>query len=355
MTGFIVLDTNIYRQLGIKFFEHIDYVNLSNFCYASGYEMSISDIVAIEFKYYFSKEILNERIDRLKQIVRSLNTIPYFKDIKLPNLETKKRNALSEFESKLNSPHFKIKSKKTDAIKLTEFLVENKSSKDYTRDYLIWNSLVAVAQERYNYGDKVCLISNDNIFKENQFLRKGIEKKILDRIEIYNSISDFLFINGFKIDFIDKQYLEEKINYQQIIKDLFERPVDILSYVSTEFWHYTGKVKLLRKEIEFKRVDKFYTYIDPEDKQYKFLAHVICKPLLTFGLPANYKPDLSKLKDWEIEHGVLSTNTFDVSGHPIYEQEVLFLVGGVIDIENKSILKQEVYDFFLDYYQDVYA
>ena len=46
-----------------------------------------------------------------------------------------------------------------------------------------------------------------------------------------------------------------------------------------------------------------------------------------------------------------SLNTYDSQGNPIYNEEVMFLVGGILNIEDQRIQKQEVYDFFLDYYK----
>ena len=39
MYKFIILDTNIYRQLGTHFYDHIDYKSLKDYSYASGSEL----------------------------------------------------------------------------------------------------------------------------------------------------------------------------------------------------------------------------------------------------------------------------------------------------------------------------
>lgn len=353
MTGFIVLDTNIYRQLGLKFLDHIDYVNLVNFCYASGFEMTINDIVALEYSDYFRNQILDDNIEKLNRIAKSLNSIPYFEGIKFPNLENKKDKAFEQFIDMLNSPHFKIKSDCVNSIELTKFLLKNKHGKDNTRDFLIWMSIVDFTRTRPE--DKIYFISNDKIFKENESIRENIENVILDRISVYSSISDFLFENGFKIEFFTKEFLEKEIDFSKIEKELFKRPTDILSYVSIDYWHCNQRVKLLTKDIESKKIDKFYTYIDPEDNKSKFLAHIILKPKITFEIPQNFKVDYSKLNSWEISYGETCLETYNNKGNPIYEQEVMFLVGGTIDLENKRIIKQDVYDFFLDYYKGGYA
>lgn len=352
MTGFIVLDTNIYRQLGLRFFEHIDYVNLTNFCYASGFEMSICETVSREFLDYFEKVVLQSKVEKLKSLTDSINAVPFIKNIRLPKLDDKIVTAVAKFSEQINSPHFKIKSKYISVSRLTEFLLENKHIKDSTRDFLIWESLVEFAKNRIE--DKVCFITNDQIFKTNASLRKGINKNTLNRIEIYDSITDFLSKNGYKIDFVTLSYLEEHLDYEMIIKDLFRSPSEILSYISSDYYHLKGMIRTLKKEIEYKKVDKFYTYIDPSDNKQKFLAHVILKPLIIYKIPSSYRPDPSKLSEWEIAIAELSSNTYDSQGNPMYNQEVLSLVGGILDLETKTIVSQEVYDCFLDYYRTIH-
>lgn len=349
MTGFIVLDTNIYRQLGLRFFEHLDYVNITNFCNASGFEMSICETVLREYLDYFEKEIIQSKIEKLQSITDSINSIPFFKRIRLPKMDTNVKDALVKFKEQINSPHFKIKTNYINTNRLTEFLLENKQIKESTRDFLIWESLVEFAKNRKD--DKICFITNDHIFKSNTSLRKGIGKNILNRIEIYDSITDFLSKNGYKIDFVTLSFLEENLDYEMIITDLFRSPSEILSYISSDYYHFKGMVRTLKKEIEYKKVDKFYTYIDPSDNKQKFLAHVILKPLLIYKILPSYKPDRSKLTDWEIVVSEDSLNTYDPHGNPMYNQEVLSLVGGILDLETKTIASQEVYDCFLDYYE----
>lgn len=356
MINFIVLDTNIYRSLGLKYFGHIDYVNLNNFCYAAGYEIIVNEIVAMEYIDYFKKD-LDDKIDNLQQTAKSINNNPYFEEFTLPELNDKKTQALTSFKSQLYSgistSKLKILPDKTDALKFTEFLLANKRLKDSSRDYLIWNSLVEFIDK--GFVEKICFISNDKIFTENKTLREGIDANVLKKIEVYDSISDFLYKNGFKIDFFTLSFLEQNINYDNVVHEFFKRPKDVLSYISMDYLDYKGMMRILSKEIKYQKVDGFYTYIDPDDNKNKFLAHIIIKPSIKFKLPADYKPDYSKMSEFNHEffltHPEIYLNTFDERGNPIYEQEVLVMVGGIIDMENRKIVQQEVIDFHLDYYR----
>jgi len=199
------------------------------------------------------------------------------------------------------------------------------------------------------------VISNDKIFTENKTLREGIDANVLKKIEVYDSISDFLYKNGFKIDFFTLSFLEQNINYDNVVHEFFKRPKDVLLYISMDYLDYKGMMRILSKEIKYQKVDGFYTYIDPDDNKNKFLAHIIIKPSIKFKLPADYKPDYSKMSEFNHEffltHPEIYLNTFDERGNPIYEQEVLVMVGGIIDMENRKIVQQEVIDFHLDYYR----
>src|SRR4030042_328285 len=260
--------------------------------------MYISEIVAKEYLDYIKKEVLESKIQKLVQTTESLNSLPYFKKIKLPNLDDRRLTVLSNYKQIIESPHFKIRQSYVDTNRLLAFLLENKQQKD--------------------------------------------------------SITDFLSINGYKIDFVTLEYLEQTLDYDLIIKDLFRHPTDILSYISPNFFHYAGRVRLLKKEVDYKRVDKFYTYIDPDDNQQKFLAHIILKPNIIFKVPSSFKPDLTKLTDFERAIAETTLETYDIQGNPVYNQEVLSLVGGTLDIENKKIIAQDIYDTFFDYYRGWY-
>lgn len=61
MHDYIILDTCIFRELGLKFYENVDYVNLYSFSIATKGEVIISRIVAEEFLHHYKTELLKKK------------------------------------------------------------------------------------------------------------------------------------------------------------------------------------------------------------------------------------------------------------------------------------------------------
>lgn len=347
MSGIIVFDTNTYRQLGLNFSKHIDYVNLRVFCTSSGYALAISEIVALEFTDYFKREVIEERISEFQKSLKYLTAIPSFETIQVLKLDGAKKKALSKFKSKLNLGTFTISYEKTDVKKLAEFLVENKflKLKDNARDYLIWNSLIEYLAK--NLGNTVNFISCDKIFTNNKKLREGINEKILNRLKIYETISDFLFHHEFKIDFITLSYLEKVIDYKKVVANIFKDTISMFSYTMNKASNYYtmnkatkfyGKYDLCSKEILVQEIIKYYTYQDPNDKKYKFLAQLVIKPSVSFNVFPVCESD--EKTDWR---------NLDEKGNPKFEENIFILIGGIIDMENKNIAQQYIVKTTYDY------
>jgi hypothetical protein len=57
MATYVIIDTCIYRQLGIKFQDNFDYKNFCGFLVATDTEILVSEIVVKEFVGYYSKQL----------------------------------------------------------------------------------------------------------------------------------------------------------------------------------------------------------------------------------------------------------------------------------------------------------
>src|ERR1039457_306087 len=140
MINIVILDTNIYRQLGLKFYDHIDYNGLEDYCYSSGAEILVTNTVFQEYLDYYTKEIIDRNITDIERAYEKLKKLNGFTKIKTPNLTKQRKEELLFIKNKLSK--YKLKPRLDHFLneqQLLEFLIENKqeNKKDNTRDYLI--------------------------------------------------------------------------------------------------------------------------------------------------------------------------------------------------------------------------
>ena len=97
MAHYVVLDTSIYRELGFRFHENLDYRNLCSFTMNTDGEVLLSNIVLEEFCSFYETNLVS-KIGALKKSENDLHRDPYFGTIKINTVEID-----AEFEKALKN------------------------------------------------------------------------------------------------------------------------------------------------------------------------------------------------------------------------------------------------------------
>jgi len=136
MYNIIILDTNIYRQLGTHFYEQIDYKSLEDYCYSSGSEIIITKTVLSEYLDFYKKEIIEKNTLEIEKSFDKLKRLDRFQKIKKPDFSKMVKQQLDFVKNKLTQhklqPQLDFLLNENDLIK---FLIDNKqeNKKDNTR------------------------------------------------------------------------------------------------------------------------------------------------------------------------------------------------------------------------------
>jgi hypothetical protein len=348
MINIIVIDTNIFRALGPKFFEKIDYLSLEDYCYSSASEIIVPETVIAEFINYYDKEIIQKNIYEIEQAYSKLLKLNKFENIEKPDLKKIGIEQLEYIENKLTENRIRpFLNPNISENELVNFLIENKqeNKKDNTRDYIIWTNTLEIAE---NYRkENVILISNDKIFKKNESFQRIKNKRKIKNLSVFDSIANFLSIYGFKSEKLTKELIIKHIPVSTIKKELEKDKNSIPSYISQFYYFSKRNFKLEKFEIQNIEIEEFYSHKDPKTNEIKVIVHVNVKVLMIFEPEKN----LEKLNDFLNNLGTkpkknFYPNSFDKDGRPIFDDWILFHFGLVFN-ENKSEIEQmEFYDFF---------
>lgn len=353
MINIIIIDTNIYRQLGTGFYNNIDYKNLVNYCYASGSEIRISEVVFNEYMSYYNSEIIDKSLKNLEQTIDKLKDIPEVQISKklLPTSESidKARVFISD---KFKENALLLNNIYVPVGILSDFLVKNKQAtkKDNTRDFLIW--LTAIREAQLHEDDQIILISNDKIFKENQYFQNLLaDLKLESKIVVQNSIPELLNKYGEQYDFLTSELILGKISKTKIENEIKKDINSFPSYISSLFYHTRKKFEIDKFEIGNISVDSFYSFKEMDTGKTKFLSHIKVELDIIYGAekPEIIENHLKSLPSYRRE-----LETFDESNRPIFNKEILFIFEGELNIERKSISRIKYLDFIIDYYFDIY-
>lgn len=349
MINFILLDTNIYRQLGIKFYSHIDYVSLKNYAYASGGELRITEVVYSEFYYRFIEANITKPIKEIKTSITKLKEFRPFSNLDI-NIKEEDENSVKEFLKERLTEDFRVISPKNiSTAELIDFLIKNKQEikKDNTRDYLIWLTLIELAQN--HPSDQIVLVSNDKIFEENQYFHDFQNRNKIKNIKIFPSIASFLSEYSFKVDFLSNELILSKIP-KAVIEDELKKDISSLpSNMSYFYYHEHREFVVEHFQILGYKVEEYYTFKDLDSGKPKFILHL--KVTIKVIFEPEKKIDALNLYLSNVDKDYFYAETFDPEGRPIYNEDVLFLFEGELDIENKAIIKLDFLDFFPDNYK----
>src|ERR1700720_3413303 len=133
MPNILIIDTSIYRELGLKFNQNIDYKNLCRFAVATNIEVSISSIVIEEFENYYKAQLLKKCSD-YENSVSSLTSDPFFKvTAAFAEIQNEVKSAIKAFRRQLqsdpnhNTPLSLLPNWYIDVLLLTKFILEAKN------------------------------------------------------------------------------------------------------------------------------------------------------------------------------------------------------------------------------------
>jgi hypothetical protein len=360
MPSYVIIDTSIYRELGLKFYDNIDYINLSGFTVATDTELLISTIVKEEFLNFYKSSL----IKKSQEYVSSINALkrdPHFntENVSFEEIDNAIEDSLKIFENKIsnipqhNSPFAPLKHTYIDALELTKFILESRNqgvNNIQVRDFLIWDSIIQIAKEeskdriekfgktkvRFEKG-RIYFIAKDKIFSENQLFQVRAKKYGLTNIEVFNSIPEFLHKKGFNIPFLTQTLILTRIKDARILKDLSVDVGALLSYINDS---YTSKDcddrKVVLSDIVKKEIIEYYSYKDTIDEKFKFVAHLKVYVNVVF--------EGSEI-DESLPSGSYGLSTYDNEGRPYFNAPILFIYRGLLDVGRGAIKTIQFVDF----------
>jgi hypothetical protein len=228
---------------------------------------------------------------------------------------------------------------------LLEFLLKNRQEekKDNTRDLLIWLNVICLAK---NYNeDQIILISKDRIFSENIVLDNIRKNHGAQKINVIESISNYLKEFGFNSSHITSDNILKAIPIEVIKEELIKNKDSIPSHISRFYNNVNREFKLEHFNLGEIKIEEFYGHKDSKTKKVKIIAHVLIDVRMVFEREANIK----QLDEYFEKHcNGLYPETFDKQGRPFFKDFMLFYFGMEYDEKSKSIKNVEFYDFFPD-------
>lgn len=350
MINLVVLDTNILRSLGAKFYAHIDYKSLEDYCYSSAGEIVMPKTVIFEYMDFYEREILDKNLNDIKRSYSKLKNLEEFKKIRPPKLESKKESQMEFIIDKLTSgkmtPEFDLSFKEE---LLVFFLLESKreTGKDNTRDFLIW--LTTIILGMHHPEDRIVLISNDKIFNESPSFNKYREAYDVDNIEVFHSISGFLAKFGFQSNKLTEDLILASIDPEIIKSEILDDKDSIPSHIS-RFYYDSNKVfELLDFNLENIGIESFYSHKEESTGKIKVIAHVEAKVFMKYEAESNIN-DLKTFLDGLDKSKIgFNLETFDEEFHPIFDDTILFHFELIFDEKTEKIVEARFLDFFPDY------
>jgi hypothetical protein len=344
----LILDTNIYRQLGVPFYKHVDYLGLEDYCYSSGSEIIVTKTVREEYLDFYSNNI-SKHVELIKKSYEQLSKFRSFSKIKSPNFSNLKRKenllVLEKIEKNTFAP--RLDSFITEE-NLLGFLIENKraSKNDNTRDFLIWLNALA-ASERFK-NDQVIIISEDKIFEENSYFKALREKLNVNPIKVFKSISSFLSVHGFSSQKLTKEFVLSHISEAKIRKELLRDKDSIPSHISELYYSQKKKYKLEEFDIEEIRVKEFYSHKELETSFVKIIAQIEVQVKMVYEAEKNTQLVIDHLNACKIRP-TFHPETFDEEFRPVFNDWILFHFQLVYSEDENKILSSKFLDFFPDY------
>jgi hypothetical protein len=145
----LYLDSNIYRQLGLRFIENIDYKNLSQLLETSGNEFGLLEVVYAELLDYYKNDIFGVVLSDHEKLYKRYQTNPYLDDIEIPETTVPLNRAIAKVQKDLREKKYFSLLPEVPSQLLLDFLLHNKrlGKKDNTRDFLIFFTIAELCKE----------------------------------------------------------------------------------------------------------------------------------------------------------------------------------------------------------------
>lgn len=345
MIHYVSLDTNIYRHLGIDFWNKIDFKNLNKFLDQRSYEIIMTDVVYKELIDYYSNEVLKPLIADYTKASLKMGNTPLFGKISVADTTPNEQRAKKEYIQTLKKSCFNIVSNYViDTDELIEFLINNKheTKKDNTRDFLIFKTLLSFAIE--NPKDKIILISNDKIFTENHFFQRILKKLNIKNLIVLDGIASYLNKFGFKFDFLTDELVLQSIKTEVIEQEILNDIKCLPSYIIKDYNNLDIVPDLQECKIDEIKIYEYYPYLDENDKL-KIAISILVRIIAVFS------PDNNKdYRNYNIEkYYEENRNRIDQFNRPVYDNFVLFIFEGNLNKSTKKINRLRFIDFIPDY------
>lgn len=348
----VYLDSNIYRQLGLRFVVNVDYQNLSQILETSGNEFGLLEIVHAELIDYYKNDVFNSILSDHEKLYKKYQLNPYLDDIEIPDTTIPLKIAVELVSKDLKEKKFFTPLIPIPSSLLLDFLLHNKRStkKDNTRDFIIFHTICQLCQE--HKADYLVLVSQDDIFTTNDFFKKLLVRERINNLKIYPSISEFLKDFGPKLEFITSEAILKKIDPSKIKKELHN---DIKCFPSHVSQFYYGKKEsevpdIEQLDIKSISVNDFYVV-----KDYK-TNHLKLNVTLKVEIKAVFKPETNReeldkyLSLLTLRPNSKRQNNFDKEGRLIFHNNVLFIFEGKVDEKSETIEPLSFIDFIPDYF-----
>lgn len=345
----IFLDTNIYRQMGLKFYEHTHYKNLEDYCTSGIGELCVIQTVLLEYLSFHRGEVYRQ-IASIEKATSSLKELSAFRKIHFPDLTAKVNDEMQWIERKINPYGYSYNCEKIFSEKqLIDFLIFNKhANKDNTRDFIIWLTVLTVAIKKNTSNQqsyRIVLISNDKIYKENEFLEKmRIDMKV-SNIEIHSSIGSFLSDYGFFSPELTIDILLNSINKATLKQHLINKSREILREISY-FYHLHTDKNLEPELLEISNISMENFYCGKRSKDADIVS-IYGDILVNIHMVFESEKDIERLTKYlnhEIDPRRYFLETFDTIGRPVYKNCLSCITYFEYSISNNKITSTKFYE-----------
>lgn len=301
---------------------------------------------------YYKNDIFDSILSDHVKLYKRYQSNPYLDDIEIPETIAPLAKAIESVEKDLKNNKFFSVLPQIPSQLLVEFLLHNKrlTKKDNTRDFLIFFTLIELC--KVYTKDYLVLISQDDIFKTNEFFKKILIREKISNLKLYPSIADFLKDFGPKLEYITPEILLKQIDLSIIEKELKNDIKCFPSYISYYYYERAeGEVPDIENlEIKKINVNEFYVVKDYSNESLKVNV------TLRVDIKVIFQPERNKEELEKYLSSILPRpysryqNTFDKDGRPVFENGVLFIFEGNINEAEKRIENLIFIDFIPDYF-----
>ena len=360
MTDYIILDTCIFRELGFKFYENVDYINLFSFSIATEGEVIMSRIVAEEFLNQFKQELYKKK-DVFNSSTSALKRHPFFEFEKKLNLniDIEVEKSLVLFKKTLgNDPKFNqsitvLPDTKISGVQLTKFIINSRNSAANVqmRDYLIWDSLLVFAKEYsedtltkigrkkiVHEKSRIIFITKDNGYTQNSLFQDLKAKHGVQNLEVLSSIPQYLHQRGWNLPFLTEKLISQKFTKERILKDLDKDINALITYINPMYDDGWEMSEVISRSITNINIEEFYSHLDSKDNKYRYVVHLKVYLDILYESPDIYDPHSRAEGGYYLE-------TYDYQKRPKFTAPVLFMYEGLLDIKKESIKSVKMIDF----------